>query len=92
MPGFSPRFCAVTCERESYYMDLEESMQAFKRLLYYQCGEPEQVYKFLKHLFEVLNISKPKRYCLLIISPPSAGKNWFIDSVLAPFIKVKVAE
>jgi hypothetical protein len=49
----------------------------------FQFGNSEdQVISFCTNLSKLLNRETKKQNCLEIISPPSSGKNWFLDPLL----------
>lgn len=45
-------------------------------------NDPDKVKEFLQSVLDVLDKKRPKKNCLEIVSPPSAGKNFFFDSVV----------
>lgn len=83
-----PRYHAVKVDRDDYYMSIEESMSVYKQLLLFQLGDYEHVYHFCKQLYDVLNMSKPKRNTLIIVGEQCSGKNFFIDPITAAMINV----
>ncbi|CAL8128056.1 unnamed protein product [Orchesella dallaii] len=85
---FRPRYHAIKVDRDDYYMSIEESLSAYKNLLLFQLGDYENVYHFCKQLFNVLNMSKPKRNTFIIVGEQCSGKNFFIDPITATIINV----
>lgn len=62
-----------------YYYDYPKSYKIASELLHYQC--PDNLTEFVTDVVNTLECTTPKRNCLLIVSPPSAGKNFFFDAV-----------
>lgn len=61
-----------------------ESLQAVLGLLHYQFdGDADQVRDFINNLYNLLERWVPKKNCMEIVSPPSAGKNLFFDRVVS---------
>ncbi len=78
-----PIFMAGYIPFEDKYYTVTESIEIMEQLLYYQFdGDDDEVRNFLYHLYIVLERKTPKLNTLLIQSPPSAGKNFFIDAYL----------
>lgn len=69
---------------DTYYLTYEESQNIIKQLLQFQLGD--RVNEFCFNLVNILDRNLPKRNNFTIISPPSAGKNFFIDAVLDYFL------
>lgn len=69
-----------------YYLDYDSSISIVDTLITYQCGEKKL--QFVKDLIDVVDMNIPKCNCLLIVSPPSAGKNFLIDAVKDYFLNV----
>jgi hypothetical protein len=62
---------------------LKDSVSIAKEFLQFQFnGDEESVVNFLQVCASVLNRETQKKNCIEILSPPSAGKNWFIDPIL----------
>lgn len=67
---------------ETYYYNIENSVNVLEELVSFQCNEDsEQIYNFMNTLYNVLERKVPKLNCMVIHSPPSAGKNYFFDAV-----------
>lgn len=62
-----------------YYLPEDESYRVCDELLTFQLQEDK--YKFCKQLVDVTEMKIPKRNCFVVISVPSAGKNFFFDAV-----------
>jgi hypothetical protein len=75
--------------RSKKYYSLEESTELLDRLLKYQFDDDEsEIQKFLQYLVNVVDLQPPqnpgsniKCNTFLVISPPSAGKNFFFDTL-----------
>lgn len=73
------------------YYTIEESQEIVEQLLDYQLHcedmetftEIEAKKKFLTDLYEILEKTHQKTNTFQIVSPPSAGKNFFIETILA---------
>lgn len=69
------------------YYSINESVDVTERLLYLQFeDDPQVVSNFLNNLYDVVDKRVPKLNSLCIVSPPSAGKNFFFDAVAAFFL------
>lgn len=71
---------------DNYYLDYNESQNIIDTLLDYQMGEEK--YNFIYNLINVLEMNIPKCNCFLVISPPSAGKNFFFDAIKDYYLNV----
>lgn len=71
--------CRHVDDFDNYYYDYDTSYKIIQDLLIYQCGD--RVTEFCRQLISVLEYKEPKRNCFLIVSPPSAGKNFMFDGV-----------
>lgn len=86
-----PVFCAVNDSFENYCFNVNDSLEIIIKLLSFQLNvqfeEPDiqdvQITSFIRDVYDVLEKQKPKTNTLYIHSPPSAGKNFFIDALLA---------
>lgn len=76
----------------NYYMSYEKSCDVIEELLDYQLKnnlstteltEIEKKQQFCQDLYDILEKKIPKKNSFQIISPPSAGKNFFFDSIFA---------
>lgn len=66
------------------YGNREESLEVIDNLIRHQCNDDdEQVLIFLNALVDIIDKRIPKCNCLVIYSPPSAGKNFFFDMIFA---------
>lgn len=64
------------------YLNLEESTEILNKLLLFQFKNDEDAIKeFLNDLVDVIDKRIPKKNTLIICSPPSAGKNYFLDTI-----------
>ncbi len=85
----TPIFSAGYGNVFTYYYSLEDSVNVLEELLLFQFNnDTEQVYLFLKDLFNILERKLPKLNCLVIHSPPSSGKNFFFDCICDYYINV----
>ncbi len=77
-----PLFSASYGQFDSYYYNLKNSVTVLEDLLKYQFHDDgELINKFVTDLFNVLERKIPKLNCLCVVSPPSAGKNFFFDAI-----------
>ncbi|XP_042143357.1 uncharacterized protein LOC121833794 [Ixodes scapularis] len=75
----NPLFDAPHGNISAYYIDVSTSYgEAMVRLLEYQLGEG--VPEFVHDLYNLLELRVPKKNCMEVVSPPSAGKNFFFDA------------
>ena len=80
--GCIPIFSAGYGSVETYYYDVEKSVEILDELVMYQCGEDvEAAYDFMNTLFNVLERKVPKLNVICIYSQPSSGKNFFFDAI-----------
>ncbi|XP_042150540.1 uncharacterized protein LOC115312284 [Ixodes scapularis] len=80
----NPLFDAPHGNISAYYMDVSASYDAMVRLLEYQLGE--EVQEFVHDLYNLLERRVPMKNCMEVVSPPSAGKNFFFDAVVSFYI------
>jgi hypothetical protein len=73
-----PEWCSINGLRYS----LNESAQIAEQLLIFQTGSSDGVKDFIQTLYDVLSRRHNKKNALEIESPPSAGKNFFMDPLL----------
>lgn len=75
-----------------YYMTLEESIEAIEELLDFQLSNmsefsdlniTDKKKEFITDLWDICEKKVPKKNTFQIISPPSAGKNFFLDAIFA---------
>lgn len=64
---------------DNYYLSFDETTEVIYKLLVEQCGD--SLSDFVKDLVDTLECKVPKRNCFVVISPPSAGKNFFFDGI-----------
>lgn len=88
----NPIWGAITCSVDEYYYSVEESISKLVTLLEFQCHSSDEmddsmgIYEFLLNLYNVCEKKVAKKNTIYIVSPPSAGKNWFLDMVQAFYI------
>lgn len=81
-PDCQPIFSAGFGNFETYYYNVENSIKIMDELVQFQCGGDEDaILDFVTTLYNVLERKVPKLNCMVIYSPPSAGKNFFFDAV-----------
>nr|AQN78648.1 putative protein 3 [Viltain virus] len=69
------------------YGSEEESLDILCKLMKHQFDDDEgRIQEFLQTLVDVLDKKIPKKNCIAIKSPPSAGKNFFFDMLCAIFV------
>lgn len=84
-----PYWQAKDLSVEQTYLNREQSVDVLNRLLLYQYNNDKaRIKMFLEDLMYTLERLIPKRNCLVILSPPNAGKNWFVESVLSYYLNV----
>lgn len=69
---------------DNYYYNYEESTTITYKLLEFQMGN--DLIPFCVTLMNILECKLPKTNCFIVISPPSAGKNFFFDAVRDYFL------
>lgn len=63
-------------------LPLDQSIEITNNFLLFQCGGTEDgVKQFLIDLLNIMDKRLNKKNTLEVVSPPSAGKNWFFDSI-----------
>nr|QOD39552.1 NS1 [uncultured densovirus] len=78
----NPIFSAGFGNFDTYYYNIENSVKIMDELVRFQCGDDEDgIMDFVETLYNVLERKIPKLNCMVIFSPPSAGKNFFFDAV-----------
>lgn len=66
------------------YDTRENSLEIVDELIRYQCQDDDELISiFLSSVVDIIDKRLPKCNALSIFSPPSAGKNFFIDMILA---------
>lgn len=75
-----PVFTANIGNYTDYYYNIDDSLEVMNKLLLFQFRDDEEkILDFVTKLYNILERKIPKRNCLLIQSPPSGGKNYFVD-------------
>ncbi len=78
----SPIFSAGFGNFDTYYYNIENSVKIMIELITFQCGgDDEAIIDFVSTLYNILERKIPKLNCIVIHSPPSAGKNYFFDCI-----------
>lgn len=75
IPSNEHIYAANMHERDLYYYNLSQSVNVIEKLLLEQCQWSTDVYSIVDNKKQRLNT-------LLIVSPPAAGKNFFLDAVV----------
>lgn len=91
-----PIFCAVNVEFEQYYFNVDESKEQLIDLITYQLNieydNPDLIFSevknFLECIYNVCEKKIPKCNSIYIVSPPSSGKNYFMDAILSFYLNV----
>lgn len=66
------------------YGNREESLEVIEELIRYQChDDDEEICKFLNAVVDVLDRNITKCNAICVEAPPSSGKNFFFDMILA---------
>lgn len=71
--------CRHVDDFDLYYYSYDETCTIINKLLLFQCGD--SVSLFCNDLINILEYNMPKRNCFVVVSPPSAGKNYLFDGV-----------
>ena len=82
-PEASPCFIASNNQPDEYYYNIPYSVTILNSLLLFQFGSEEPIRDFLKLLYNVVEKKAGKTNSILVYSPPSAGKNFFFDTLLS---------
>nr|QRQ90264.1 MAG: nonstructural protein [Parvoviridae sp.] len=86
-PKCKPYFEAPTDEIFNYYYTVEESLKILEDFLSFQFnGNELAIYDFLMDVHDICERVIPKCNTLVVYSPPSAGKNFFFDMILAFYL------
>lgn len=89
-PDCNPKFQGGN-RFDEIYMDEEESLNVIVEFLEYQFdGDHEVILRFLTELYGVLERKEAKHNCILVISPPDAGKNFFFDMFFSYYLNYAV--
>lgn len=76
--------CTPTFFKSMEYGSIEDSVEWIDELLKFQFdNDVHLISEFLTNLVDIIDKKIPKCNTLCILSPPSAGKNFFFDMVLA---------
>lgn len=85
----NPLIDAPNGDVAGYYMTPQQSMDAAEELLHFQFeDDTDQVRDFVNDLYKLVEKRVPKRNCMEVVSPPSAGKNFFSDPVISFYVKL----
>lgn len=83
----SPYWNAYARTITDVYYDVNESVRIANELLDYQFeSDTELIVNFLTDVYNICDKKIPKLNSMCVVSPPSAGKNFFFDSIAAYFI------
>uniref|UniRef100_A0A0A9YTR0 Non-capsid protein NS-1 n=1 Tax=Lygus hesperus TaxID=30085 RepID=A0A0A9YTR0_LYGHE len=76
-------------ETPDYYLTIEDTLKIVNDMLLFQFNnETEHVREFLQSCYDIIEKIIPKKNCLEIVSPPSSGKNFFIDFMSGFYLNV----
>jgi hypothetical protein len=78
-----PLWNCMDIDTSNFYYPVEDGLQIINELLAFQFGSPERIYEFLLTVWNVCERKIPKLNSIAVVSPPSAGKNFFFDMILA---------
>lgn len=81
-----PYFNAYARDSELVYYDVPTSVEIADKLLYTQFDDHDTIRLFLIDVLAICDKKIPKRNSMCIISPPSAGKNFFFDPIASFYI------
>lgn len=87
--GVNLLFASGVSDPSEYYDDPETSYKNVFSLLMFQFdNDSEAVKNFLVDVFNIVERKISKLNTLVVVSPPSAGKNWFFDMFCDFFLNV----
>lgn len=79
-----PYFSAGYRDVDDKYMNIEDTRTIIQRLLMHQCNDDIDLVKgMLLALYNIIERKIPKTNTFLLFGPPSSGKNFFMDMILA---------
>nr|QOD39459.1 NS1 [uncultured densovirus] len=82
-------FAAGVTDPCVYYYNLEDSFEHIMALLNFQFNnDSEAIHCFMTDVFNIVERKLPKLNTMLVISPTSAGKNWFFDMICNFYLNV----
>lgn len=85
--GCEPYFSDIM--RQGLYYSIEESVRILRELVMYQMDDDEEAaLDFVVNLYDVLERKIPKKNSLSVVSPSSAGKNFFFDTFKGYYLNV----
>lgn len=88
-PDCRPIFGAGYGNVEDYYYNVEASVKVLIKLVEFQFSDdPERINFFVTTLYDVLERKRPKLNTIVVVSPQSAGKNFFFDCIKDYYINV----
>lgn len=83
----SPYFNAYSRDKKQVYYDVPTSINIAEELLCYQFeNDGDLISKFLWDVYAIVDKLVPKRNSMCVVSPPSAGKNFFFDAIASYFL------
>ncbi len=83
-PGCIPCFSAIDGRPQNLYYNREQSVDILVELLQFQYDDDElAIMDFLYDVWAVVERKLAKCNCICVVSPPSGGKNFFFDTILA---------
>ncbi|QOR29559.1 nonstructural protein [Bat-associated densovirus 5] len=84
-----------------YYFSVDKSLEICECLIDFQLescellmdlDKTEKRSHFLNDLYDILEKQRPKVNCFMVLSEPSAGKNFFFDAICAWYINVGLVQ
>nr|AWV66980.1 Non-structural ORF2 [Ambidensovirus sp.] len=86
-PFVKPYFNAYSRNISDVYYDVETSVRIAEELLFTQFDDDHAVItRFLTDILEICDKIVPKRNSMCVVSPPSAGKNFFFDAIASFYL------
>lgn len=79
----TPLFSSTMLDTGMMYYSVEDSLDVLVRFLEYQFETEDAIVDFMTNVFNVCERRIPKLNTICVVSPPSAGKNFFFDMILA---------
>lgn len=79
-----PESVDIALELLDYQLESNEAMSAFSR--------EEKRGEFVSNVFAVCEKIIPKRNAIMVVSPPSGGKNYFFDAIMAFYLNVGIIQ
>lgn len=79
-PNCKPSFAGGFVDNNDFYYNINDSVNVLIKLLEFQFNNDyDQIQQFMQNLYDIIEKKLTKTNCMLVCSPPSAGKNFFFD-------------